>query len=173
MLEATQPTIRFLSAATLTGGVTVLALMLTLLSISASLEHEFTNAFYFRVRRVSSWNMVLIVLSMVMLMVLSVPLEESESLRRAYTWVYFGAVLLVSLLGGILIAIVVMLNATVHSLVDVLRPGSQSSLIHSKQRGTDEERDLDAVRTGRPTGSSATVTSSSRRRTRRTRPCRS
>lgn len=140
LLEAIVPTIRFLSSATLTGGITLLALMLTLLSFTATHTEDFTDVHYDRIRQISSLDALLIILSMVVLMVLSVPLEEAETLRRVYTWVYFTVVLLMSLLGGLLIAIVVMVNSTIRGLLRALHPDHDSPLIHSEERG-----DQDAV----------------------------
>lgn len=72
---------------------------------------------------------------MVLLMVLSVPLEEADTLRRLYTWIYYSTVLLMSLLGGLLIAVVVMLHSTIRGLIHVLHPRHESALIHSLDRG--------------------------------------
>lgn len=135
LLEAIVPTIRFLSSATLTGGVTMLALMLTLLSFTATHTEDFTEAHYERVQQIAVLNALLIILSMVLLMVLSVPLEEADTLRRLYTWIYYGIVLLMSLLGGLLIAVVVMLHSTIRGLIHVSHPRHESALIHSLDRG--------------------------------------
>ena len=135
LLEAIVPTIRFLSSATLTGGITMLALMLTLLSFTATHTEDFTDIHYDRIRQISTVDALLIILSMILLMVLSVPLEEAETLRRVYTWIYFGIVLLTSLLGGLLIAVVVMVNSTIRELLRALHPHHESALIHSRDRG--------------------------------------
>lgn len=134
LLEAIVPSIRFLSSATLTGGITLLALMLTLLSFTATHTDDFTEAHYERIEQISALNAVLITLSMVLLMVLSVPLEEAETFRRLYTWIYYGVVLLMSMLGGLLISVVVMLHSTIRGLTHALHPRFESPLIHSRDR---------------------------------------
>lgn len=141
LLEAIVPSIRFLSGSALTAGATILALMLTLLSFTATHEHDFTVEHYERIKQISMLNSVLIILSMFLLMVLSVPLEEAETFRRLYTWVYFGVVLLMSLLGGILIAVVVMLQATIRGLINALHPHADSMLVHSHERADDAPAD--------------------------------
>ena len=72
LLEAIVPTIRFLSSATLTGGITMLALMLTLLSFTATHTEDFTDIHYDRIRQISTVDALLIILSMILLMVLLV-----------------------------------------------------------------------------------------------------
>lgn len=139
LLEAIVPTIRFLSSATLTGGITMLALMLTLLSFTATHTEDFTEAHYERIQQVAALNALLIIMSMVLLMVLSVPLEEADAFRRLYTWIYYGIVLLMSLLGGLLIAVVVMLHSTIRGLIHALHPKQESALIHSLDRGDPTE----------------------------------
>lgn len=136
LLEAIVPTIRFLSSATLTGGITMLALLLALLSFTATHEHDFTEAHYERIQQISAFNALLIIMSMVLLMVLSVPLDEAETFRQLYSWVYIGVVTLMALLGGLLISVVIMLHSTIRGLVHALHPGAESSLIHSHDRGS-------------------------------------
>lgn len=135
LLEAVVPTIRFLSSATLTGGITMLALMLTLLSFTATHTEDFTEAHYTRIQQIAGANAMLIILSMLLLMVLSVPLDQAEAFRRLYTWIYYGIVLLTSLLGGLLIAVVVMLHSTIRGLIHALHPHQDSALIERKARG--------------------------------------
>lgn len=135
LLEAIVPSTRFLSSATPTGGITMLALMLALLSFTATHEHDFTVAHYERIQQISSFNALLIITSMVLLMVLSVPLDEAETFRQLYSWIYLGVVTLMALLGGLLTAVVVMLHATIRGLVHALHPDADSPLIYSRDRG--------------------------------------
>lgn len=79
-------------------------------------------AHYERIQQISSFNALLIIMSMVLLMVLSVPLDEAETFRELYSWISIGVVTLVALLGGLLIAVVVMLHATIRGLVHALHP---------------------------------------------------
>ena len=117
--------------------------MLTLLSFTATHTDNFTEAHHERIQQISTLNAVLITLSMVLLMILSVPRDEAETFRRLYAWIYYGVILLMSLLGGLLIAVVVMLHSTIRGLTHALHPRYERPLIHSRERG-----DVDSETTG-------------------------
>jgi hypothetical protein len=106
-----------------------------LLSFTVTHTDDFTEAHHERIQQISTLNAVLITLSMVLLMVLSVPLTRrrpSDACTRGSTT---GVILLMSLLGGLLIAVVVMLHSTIRGLTHALHPRYESRLIHSRERG--------------------------------------
>lgn len=128
LLEGIIPTIRFLTSAVITASATILALMLTILSLSVSTERRFRGYHYERVRHVATWSSAAIVLGTVLLLFLSLPLGESEVLREWYQAIFYGIVVTSSILGGILVAVVLLLQRTVSGLVDALHPHGDSSL---------------------------------------------
>lgn len=129
LIEAIQPGIRFLTSAAVAAGTTALALMLTLLGLSFSTSFSFRPDHYRRIRYASMLTTVLIVKSTLMLLFLAVPIQEAETLGFYYTSVYYALVALSALIGGLVVALVLMLNYTVRSLAAVGQ-GTGSMLIH-------------------------------------------
>lgn len=129
LIEAVQPGIRFLTSAAIAAGTTALALMLTLIGLSFSSSFEFRPDHYRRIRYASGLTTVLIVASTVVLLFLAVPIEEAEALGFYYTTVYYVLVASSAIIGGLVVALVLMLNFTLRSLAAV-GLGTRSMLIH-------------------------------------------
>ncbi len=111
-----------------------MALMLTLLSLTYTSEYDFREVHYRRIRQISVLSTVAIVASVVLLLFLGMPVEEAERFRIYYDIVYYTIIAAASLLGGLLIATVLMLHRTIAGLVDIGHPGGTSQLVHSIDR---------------------------------------
>ncbi len=130
LLEASLPTIRFLASSVMASVATVMALMLTLLSLTYTSQYEFREIHFRRIRQISVLSTVTIVAAVVLLLFLGFPVNEADGLRLYYGIVYYGVTGSASLLGGLLIAIVLMLHRTIRGLVDIGHPHGESHLIH-------------------------------------------
>lgn len=129
LLEAVLPTIRFLASSVLAAVATIMALMLTLLSLTYSSNYDFREIHYRRIRQITTLSTVAILASVIVLLILGLPVEEADQLRLYYDIVYYTITALASLLGGLLIAIVLMLQRTIRGLIDIGHPDSESPLI--------------------------------------------
>lgn len=129
LLSSVLPTIRFLGSSVLAAGATIMALMLTLLSLTYSSEYQFREIHFRRIRQISLLSTVAIVASVVLLLFLGVPVEEADQLRLYYDIVYYSITAAASLLGGLLVAVVLMLHRTITGLVDIGHPEGSSPLI--------------------------------------------
>lgn len=129
LLQGAIPTIRFLTSSVLAAGATILALMLTLISLTEATELDFKPSHFRRVELISLMNAVAIILSVMLLAFLSVPLEESDGpLSELYHVVYYLVMVGASLLGGIMVTIVLMLHNAVRGLVGAMSPMGSSHL---------------------------------------------
>lgn len=129
LLESILPTVRFMSSSILAAGVTLLALMLTLIGLTLSSEWEFSEAHFRRLRRIALTTTLTIVLSVAILLFIGLPLEEAEGLRTYYDIVYHVVAGASALLGGALIAVILMLYQTIRGLVAIGHPAGVSDLI--------------------------------------------
>lgn len=123
LLKGTLPSIRFLSSTVATGGVTILALMVTLLGLSQSVDTELERVHYRRIQQIAYMASLSVATAIFLLVFLSVPVERSDEIVVTYAdWVYYGVVVLASLLGGIMITLVLMLLTAVRGLLHVVAP---------------------------------------------------
>lgn len=129
LIEATLPTARFMASATLGAGITVLALMLTLIGITTTSDLQFSDVHYRRIRYVNIMTIAVIVLSVVVLIAMGIPIAEVEEVREFYATLYYVLAALMSLLGGLVVAMALMIGGTIGGLTDAAHPEGESHLI--------------------------------------------
>ena len=141
-IEEMRPSLRFTCAAVLTSTSTILALLLTLLSFSGKSEHNFKSIYYHRVQWIAQLSTAAFVFAVFILLSLNIPLvESSENLYPWYVWIYHILLISGSLLGGLLIAIVLMLYQTATAIIILYHPDGDSNIIISPD-DSDEEKEL-------------------------------
>lgn len=129
LLQATVPSIRFFGSAVLSASATILALMLTLLSLTHTTETTFAPQHWQRVKQIALATSAAIIGAIFLLLFLGLPLEESSNVPAEwYGWVYYVLMSLAALLGGLLVSIVIMLYKAVVGFIDLLREGGESRL---------------------------------------------
>lgn len=134
LINAVLPTIRFLASSVMAAGTTILALMLTLLGITYTTEWTFSHIHYRRLKQISLLASVSIVLSVVILLFLGLPVDEADGLRLYHNIVYYGLTGAASILGGLMVAIVLMLHRTISGLIAIGHPTAESELIEAEAR---------------------------------------
>lgn len=120
LLETIIPTTRFLCSSVMTASATMLALMLTLLGLSTGASERFHPAHYKRVRQIALVDAIAFVAATVFLLLLGIPLEESDNLKVSwYSTAYYIVLVASSLLGGLLITAVLMLYDALRDIIRV------------------------------------------------------
>lgn len=123
MLEAMRPTTRFLCSAVMTASATILALMLTLLSLSFGAQYELQSVHYRRVRQIAWIDSVGFISATIFLLLLNVPIGGADNVPASwFSAIYYVSLTLSSLLGGLLIAVILMLYNTLQKLIQVIDP---------------------------------------------------
>lgn len=141
LLESTFPSIRFLSSTTATAAATVMALMLTLLSLSASHDTSFRSIHYERIKSIALLSTVCLVVSILVLLLLVLPLQESEKVpEAAYEVLYYVILGAAAFLGGLIVSIMLMLYEAIVGLVAWAQPGGDSDLIEDEENEAGQER---------------------------------
>ena len=133
LLQSVLPTIRFLASSGLAAGATVMALMLTLIGLTFTSDWQFRDIHYIRIKQISllaTWTMLL---SIVVLLFLGLPVEEADQLQFYYDVVYYAVLAVASILGGLLVAVALMLHRTISGLVAIGHPTGKSELIEASE----------------------------------------
>lgn len=122
-LESALPTIQFLCSTVATGGVTILALMVTLLGLSHSVDTELERVHYHRIKQIAYMATLAVAAAIFLLVFLSIPVGDSEEVVVTYAEVvYYGVIMLSSVLGGLMITLVLMLLSAVKGLLHIVAP---------------------------------------------------
>lgn len=139
LLEASLPTTRFLCSAVMTASATTLALMLTMLSLTAGAEHEIKRGHFERIRQIALVDVIAFIAATLLLVALVVPFGESSEIPAGwYVGLYYGTSLMAAILGGSLVAVMLLLYAAVRDLITVVGPGDESPLYADET--SDEEK---------------------------------
>lgn len=137
LLESLLPATRsFCGTMTLALG-NILALMLTLLSLSASTDIDLKWAYYQRIKLIALIVTIVLIGAVLVYLMLNVPLSQSDTAKGTegpwYAVMYYTTLLLASLLGGAFIAIALMLYSTVRDVIRAVSPGKSSRLVRSEE----------------------------------------
>lgn len=139
LLEAVASSSLYLGSAIVTASATIIALMLTMISLTKQSEGEFDSLFFYRIQRIGSLSAVSLTAGILLLLVLSIPLQESDQVPVAwYETIYYVLISFVAGLSGLLVAIVLMLLNAMNSLIDVLRPTVEEDVEEVKDREDDK-----------------------------------
>lgn len=129
LLRGMLPTTRFLCSGVMTASATTLALMLTLLSLSANTNSRLKMDHYERIRQIALLDAVAFIAATFVLLCLNIPLEQADNVATSwYTGLYYGFLVASAILGGLLVIIVLMLYNTVKYMILVVGPADSDDL---------------------------------------------
>ena len=112
----------------------ILALMLTLLSLSASMDIDIKWVHYQRVRQIAWIVTVTLIVTILVYLLLNIPIRESDKqLMQWYTAIYYATLTFSALLGGAFITIVLLLYNTIRDMIGMLDPESTHSMRHNEE----------------------------------------
>jgi hypothetical protein len=129
IIESVLPTSRFLASTSVGSGATVLALLLTLIGLSLNSEIEFDRRLYQRARYITVLSLVAILLGVAILLAVSIPISEVETLKGFYDVMYYSLTAALALLGGVVVTIGLMITATLVGLIHLADPRGDSKYL--------------------------------------------
>lgn len=129
IIEAALPTTRFLASTAIAAGVTVLALLLTLIGLSLSVEISFDKRLYRRARVITVLSIVAIALGSILLLAVTMPIEEVQDLTAFYDVLYYVLATATAVLAGVMVTIGLMISATLIGLIELAHPEGSNHLL--------------------------------------------
>lgn len=133
LLESTLPTLRFLCSSAIGASATVVALMVTVLGLSFRMDSKLRPEYFDRIGLIGALCVGVMAGAVTLLLVLCVPLGETEEFTTWYSAIYYSVLTIASLLGGALVATTVALRTVVVSLVAAAHPDSDSGIVVSDE----------------------------------------
>lgn len=119
LLDSMMPTSRFLCSSVMAASATILALMLTVLSMTLNSEVDLKSTFYGRVQQIAFYDMLLLIVATCFLVVHCIPVTESSELPDWwFPTVYYLLLGTSAVMAGAMVAIVCMIYSAV---VDVIQ----------------------------------------------------
>lgn len=118
LLSSSLNGINMLCNTVILGASTILALMLTLLSLSRAAESSLTKAHYRNVLTIAKSDTILIIVAVITFLLLNLPITESKELPTSwYRIIYYTSLGMAAILGGGFIAVVTMLYGTIANVI--------------------------------------------------------
>ena len=140
LLEASLPGINTLCNTIVLASATILALLLTLLSLSSNSKSKLTKDHYKHVLIIAKIDTIVFVASMIIFQLFNIPIAEADNVPRSwFTIIYYSSLGLSALLSGGLISVVLMLYSTVSSIIKIVGLGiSDHPLVFSEDKDDSE-----------------------------------
>lgn len=140
LLQDSIPTVNMLCNTIILASATILALILALLGMSIKTNSKLKEIHYKRIHEIARFDTILFIATMVIFLLMNIPITESDkmtenSLKVAYYLTLGGA----SLLGGMQVAVVLMLYGTVTDIIHIVGFRTQDHPLIAKDDETDKE----------------------------------
>lgn len=118
----------------------ILALMLTLLSLSAATNIDLKWNHYLRIKQIAWLTTYTLVAAILIYLLLNFPLTEAQDKTLPwFSYVYYATLILSSLLGGALISIVLMLYNAAKDIILAVGPTESGEYILRDEENEQEE----------------------------------
>lgn len=134
IIEAAVSTAHFFAAAAVGGSLTVLALLLTLLGLSLGSEYHFSDALYTRAAFLTRLSVTSIILGTAILLASAMPIGEVDQLAIYHDIFYYGLSAALSILGGLVISMGLLIGVILRGITDIGRSGAESDLLERPTR---------------------------------------
>ncbi len=142
LIKSSLPGINTLCNTIVLASATILALLLTLLSVSSGTKSRLKDEHYRHVLIIAKIDTIVFVVAMVVFQIFNIPITEAENVPNSwYSTIYYVSLSLSAVLSGALISVVLMLYNAVTSIVKIIGLGiSDHPLIYKdKSESSDKE----------------------------------
>lgn len=138
LLKATMPTVRFMTFSVIGSSITIIALMLTLLSLSLSSQWRFKPIHYHRIWQVTVLAIASVVIGVIVMIAMAVPLESVEELSGWYDVIYYATAGTTAALGGLVVAMTILIGSSVYHLTSIGTVGVDSLILDGQDEPADK-----------------------------------
>lgn len=140
LLSSSLPGINTLCNTIALASATILALLLTLLSLSSGSKSKLNELHYKHVMKIAQLDTAVFVVALVVFQILNIPFSEAEDVSpNFYIYLYYISLGVSALLSGALISVVLMLYSTVISMIKIVGLGHTD---HSLVQDMEEDNEL-------------------------------
>ncbi len=144
LITSSLPGINALCNTIVLASATILALLLTLLSISSGIKSKLKNEHYKHVLLIAKIDTVVFVAAMIVFQLMNIPVTEADNVPNSwYSAIYYVSLGLSAILSGGLIVVVLMLYNTVDSIIKIVGLGKVDHPLIYDDTDEDESEEKD------------------------------
>jgi hypothetical protein len=130
LLEAVIPSARALGGGIVTASASIIALMLTLLSLSHQTSSQFERVYFERIQRIALFSAIALAGSILLMLLMTMPITQSNNAPDTWFKVFYYAFIVIAAgLSGLFVAVVMMLYNAIQGIVRLLQPGVDASIV--------------------------------------------
>lgn len=129
LVEALIAPMDTLAFAVITSSATILSLLMAVLGFANRQDDAFSHAYYVRIWFISVVSIVSLLTASGLLLLISIPITETESLTRWYTIIYWVLVVTASSITALLVAEVIALFQAVTGLIEHSSPDWETNYL--------------------------------------------
>ena len=123
---------------------TILALLLTLLSLSSATQDDIKNKHYHNVLNIAKFDVILFISTLILFQLFNIPiLESNEVPTNWYDTIYWLTLFVTSILSGMMIVVILMLYNAVTILISIVGLNQDHSFLNTEEEDEDEIEDED------------------------------
>ncbi|GIZ08181.1 hypothetical protein [Flavobacterium sp. UMI-01] len=112
---------------------TILALLLTVLSISSNSKSKLKKDYYLQVLQIAKLDTIVFIASIISFLILNLPLTESDTVpNNWFNFIYYTSLAISSILSSGLIVVVLMLYNTIVSIIKIIGLGMHNHPLADK-----------------------------------------
>ena len=127
LLESIFPTTRFLASAVMTSSATILALMVTLLSLGRQANQKLDKVTLQRIKQIALLVTIAFVMAVIFLSLHSIPLSDIQiDDSRVLRLLFYGTLAYAGVLGGLLVAVIFLLYYAVRDMIYAVNPALEN-----------------------------------------------
>ena len=142
LLEAAIPSARSLGTGVVTANATLLALMLTMISLISNNQFNFAPRFFNRLTNISALSTAGLIAGVIILLLLTIPVQETQGVPNAwYQAAYYFLSIFSAVTVGLLVALVWMLYRTIMRVLVVVHPNKNTKIIQDHEPGEGSHTD--------------------------------
>ncbi len=140
LLKSSLPGINTLSNTIVLASATILALLLTLLSVSSGSDSKLKDEHYKQVLRIAKMDTTVFVTALICFQLFNLPITEADSVPNDwFSTIYYVTLAISSLLSGALITVAIMLYNAVVNIIKIVGLGDKdNSLIYNDEEADEE-----------------------------------
>ena len=126
LIKSSLPGINMLCNTVVLASATILALLLTLLSISNSSNSKLNKKLYQQIAITAKLDVVLFVMAILSFQIFNIPIIEADNVpNNWYSAIYWGILSASSLLSGGIVSVIIMLYNTVINMIKIFGYGDK------------------------------------------------
>ena len=121
LLDGSMPSLTMMCNTTALASATIMALLLTLLGISAGSKNKFNENHYQQILLISRWNAAVFIASIIAFQFFNIPITETKEVEYDWwKWIYWASLAISAVLGGAIISIILLLYNTIKNMIKVV-----------------------------------------------------